>query len=333
MSNNIPTIYDVAKKASISIATVSRVINNPDKVSPKTKDKVFKVMTELNFIPKADARARAKKDTGRIGVITFNMSYPSFSHRLRGISQILEGTPFELIIITVKDMIDLDYYLRSINITDKLDGLIILSHKVNRSTLLLLEELNIKTVFIEFGEENFTSVVIDNFKGGVIAADYLLKKGYKDFSILSEEENEKLVLPNQLRVSGFISRLKENSISINKDNIFYTDNELQSGIQKAESILESNNRPEVIFATTDLLAVSVLKASKKLNISIPEELGVIGFDGTDISDYMDITTVDQSLEESGRMAAELLIKSIKTNNTTIHKVLLPLKIIERDTIK
>lgn len=333
MSTKISTIYDVAQKAGISIATVSRVINTPEKVSHKTKEKVFNVMKQLNFIPKADARARAKKDTGRIGVITLNMTYPSFSHRLRGISKTLEETPFELIIITVKNMEDINYYLRSTTLTDKLDGLIILSHKFSKHTLTLLEELNIKTVFIEFGEENFTSVVIDNYKGGQMVADFLISKGYNHFSILTEKENRKNVLPNQLRVSGFINRLKENSRSIKNDKIFYTNEELESGIKTAELILKSKNRPEVIFATTDLLAVCVIKVAKQLNISIPKELGVIGFDGTNISDYMDITTVDQSLEESGSLAAQLLIKSIKTDSSSINKVLLPLKIIERKTIK
>ncbi len=333
MSKKNSNIYDVAQKAGISIATVSRVLNNPDKVSPKTKDKVFSVMKELGFTPKAEARARAKKDTGRIGVITTDLTYPSFIHRLRGISETLDGTPYELVIITMKDKKDIDYYLRSIELTDKLDGLIILSQKLNDTTINLLNELSINVIFVEFGEINFPSISIDNNLGGEMVADYLLEKKYKTFSILTEEESDKKVHPNQMRVTGFINRLKQNGANITPQMVFYGSNDLKQSIKIAISILSKEIRPEVIFATTDLLAVAVIKAAKKLNISIPTELGVIGFDGTNTSDYLDFTTVDQSLEESGRLAAELLLKKIKKPNDPVHNILLPLKIIERDTIK
>lgn len=332
MSEKIATIYDVARVAGISIATVSRVLNSPEKVRPATKDKVFNTMKMLNFTPKADARARAKKNIGRIGVITFNMN-SSFSHRLKGISSVLETAPFELIIITKNNIEDIDYYLRSINLTDKLDGLIIISHKLNDSTLKLLDELSIKAVFIEFGEDNFTSVTIDNTKGGKIIAEYLIDKSYNSFAVLTEKEDGKHVLPNQMRVSGFIERLNTDFPSINNKIIHYAEDNIENGIKKATKILNSSNPPEVIFATTDLLAVATLKAAKKLNISIPDELGIIGFDGTDIADYMDITTVDQSLQTSGKTAAELLLKTINEPNTSVKKIILPLKIIERDTIK
>lgn len=333
MPEKVATIYDVADKAEISIATVSRVINNPEKVSSKTKDKVFEVMELLHFVPKADARARAKRNTGRIGIITFNLTYPSFAHRLRGISQALEGTPFEMVIITIKDKKDINYYLKSINLTDKLDGIIVLSHKLNPSSLILINDLQIKTIFIEFGEDNFSSVSINNTKGGTLVADYLLDKGYKSFSILTEYENEKYVLPNHMRVSGFITQLKNRNINVDPGIINYGSDNINESVLAAEKILSKKKRPEVIFATTDLLAVAVIKAAKKLKISIPDELGVIGFDGTNISDYLDITTVDQSLEESGIIAVELLIKAIKNPEYPVQTVILPLTIIERDTIK
>lgn len=333
MSNKSANIYDVAQKAGISIATVSRVLNNPDKVSKKTKDIIFSVMKELGYTPKAEARARAKKDTGRIGVISTDLTYPSFIHRLRGISEALEGTPYELVIITMKDKKDIDYYLRSIELTEKLDGLIILSQKLNESTLNLLNELGVNVIFVEFGENNFSSIVVDNNLGGVLVADYLINKKYSSFSILTEEENNKNVHPNQMRVTGFMNRLKEKGASISTNMVFFGSDNLQYSIKVAEKILTKEVLPQAIFATTDLLAVAVIKAAKKLNILIPGQLGVIGFDGTNTSDYLDLTTVDQSLEESGRLAVELLLKKIKKPDDPVHNVILPLKIIERDTIK
>ncbi|MGL1893872.1 MAG: LacI family transcriptional regulator [Spirochaetaceae bacterium] len=333
MSKKNSTIYDVANSAGISIATVSRVLNSPDVVSIKTKEKVYKAMESLGFTPKAEARDRAKRHIGRIGVISPHLTFPSFIHRLKGITTVIDGASFELSMITINDKNDIDQYLKSKELTHRLDGIIVLSMKLNRSTIELLKKLKIKTVFIEFGEEDFTSICVNNFKGGESVAEYLFKKNYTTFAVLTHFDVTQDEVPNKLRVDGFKSKLKELEIILDDNSIFYTTNDLNLAIEEATNILTQTKRPEVIFATTDLLAVAVIKSAKKLNINIPVDLGVIGFDGTTTSEYLDLTTVDQSLEDSGKMAAELLIKSLNEPEQPIQNIFLPLKIIERSTVR
>lgn len=332
MARETATIYDVAEKSRCSIATVSRVINTPEKVSPKTRIIVFSVMEKLGFTPKAEARARAKKHIGRIGVITPYFSHPSFVHRLWGVSEALKGTAFELVIINFDQKEDIENYLRSPGLQDRIDGFIFLSQKMNRSTLKIIDDLSLNVVFVEFGEDNYSSVCIDNFRGGEIVAEFLQKKGYHSFAILTEKEsdNEIKVNPNQMRVKGFLNTMKKMNISVPKNHIFYTGNKLTDAMATAEELLKSR-KPDAVFATTDLLAVALIKSAKKMAIIIPEDLGLIGFDGTDTSEYLDLTTVDQSLCESGKLAAELLIKRIRKSSEPIQRIFLPLKIIERNT--
>jgi len=292
------TIYDVAKSAGISIATVSRVLNNPDIVSTNP-----------------------------------HLTFPSFIHRLKGITTIIDGTSFELSMITINNKDDIDQYLKSKELTHRLDGIIVLSMKLNRSTIDLLKKLRIKTVFIEFGEEGFSSISIDNIKGGEIVADFLIQKSYNSFAVLTHNDATDDEFPNSMRVKGFCNRLSQNGYQLDDNNILYSSNNLKDAISKSIDILSKKDRPEVIFATTDLLAVAVIKAAKRLNIKIPEELGIIGFDGTTTSEYMDITTVDQSLEISGKMAAELLLKKLKKPELATQTTFLPLKIVERDTTR
>lgn len=329
MAEKTATIYDIAEKAGISIATVSRVINKPDKVSPKTRDKVFEIMKETGFIPKAEARERARKHVGRIGVITPYFTYPSFVHRLWGISEALKDRAFELVIISLDKKEDIENYLRSPGLNNRIDGFIILSQKLSQSTLKIIDELDLKIVFVEFGEDNYSGVCIDNYKGGEMVADFLLSKGYKTFSVLSENENEIKVYPNQLRVNGFLNVMNKRKISIDEKNIIYTKSNLEDAMISAAQLLQ--NEPDAVFATTDLLAVAVIKMAKQMNISIPEDLGVIGFDGTDTSEYLDLTTVDQSLNESGKLAVDLLMKRIQNSSGTVQTIFLPLSIIERNT--
>lgn len=329
MTKRAATIYDVAEKAGISIATVSRVLNNPEKVSLKTRDRVFEVMKETGFIPKAEARERARKHVGRIGVITPYFTYPSFVHRLRGISEALKGKAFELIIINLEGKEDIESYLRSPGLNNRIDGFIILSQKLHKSTLDIINDLLLRVVFVEFGEDNYSGVCIDNYRGGEIVADFLLARNYNTLAVLSENENELQVHPNQLRVNGFLNGLKKSQISISKNNIIYTGSDLETAMSSAVQLLK--NKPEAIFATTDLLAVAVMKSAKKMNISIPGELELIGFDGTDTSEYLDLTTVDQSLNESGKLAVDLLMKRIQNSSGPVQTIFLPLTIIERGT--
>ncbi|MBN2656943.1 MAG: LacI family DNA-binding transcriptional regulator [Spirochaetales bacterium] len=324
------TIYDVAERAGISIATVSRVINRPEKVSVTTRDKVFSAMRDLGFTPKAEARERARKEVGRIGVLTPYFTHPSFVHRLRGISRAIRGQSYELVIISLESLEEIESYLQSPGLSHRLDGMIVLSRKFETSTLKILMDRKLPTVFVEFGEEGFSGVCIDNIKGGEMAAEYLLDAGYNSFAVLTENELGIDVHPNMMRLSGFRETLRKRGIVLKEDDIGYGSNDMDQSQSAAEELL-NRNIPDAIFATTDFLAVAVIKTAKKKGISIPGDMALIGFDGTNTSDYMDFSTVDQSLEESGELAVELLMKRIKFPKSSVQTIFLPLHITERDT--
>jgi len=144
-----PTIYDVAKRAGVSITTVSRILNAPDKVHSETRQKVLTAIDALGFVPKAEARARAMQRTGRIGVISPFFTAPSFMQRLRGIAETLSPENYELVVYTVDSTDHLQGYLSSLPLTGNLDGLIILSLPVGESEVRRLIEHSLPTVLLE----------------------------------------------------------------------------------------------------------------------------------------------------------------------------------------
>ena len=127
-NKTLPTIYDVARSAGVSIATVSRVLNDPHKVNEETRSVVMTVIDRLGFIPKAEARARAMRSTGRIGVLTPFFTAPSFVQRLRGAAEVLSKHNYELVIYTVYSNKHLNTYLETLPIAHSLDSLIILPY-------------------------------------------------------------------------------------------------------------------------------------------------------------------------------------------------------------
>src|SRR5664279_2450830 len=173
-ANKTPTIYDVAKHAGVSITTVSRLLNAPNKVNSETREKVLAAIDALGFVPKAEARARAMQRTGRIGVITPFFTAPSFIQRLRGIAETLSPKNYELVIYTVDSINHLQGYLSSLPLTKNLDGLIILSLRVGDDEARRLIDHGLPTVLVDYPHPKLNSVEIDDVQGGRMATTYLL---------------------------------------------------------------------------------------------------------------------------------------------------------------
>jgi DNA-binding LacI/PurR family transcriptional regulator len=165
------TVYDVAKKAKVSIATVSRVLNSPDKVNEATRKRVLTTIDALGFVPKAEAAARARKGHGRIGVLAPFLTYPSFVQRLRGVATALRDSPYDLAIYNVDSSARRDGYLASLSVTRRLDGLIVMSLPFDDVAARRLVQHGLETVLIETSRDVFSSIEIDDQAGGRIAAN------------------------------------------------------------------------------------------------------------------------------------------------------------------
>jgi len=327
-----PTIYDVAEYSGTSISTVSRVLNSPDKVSVETRHRVFAAIDALGFMPKAEARARALRLNGRIGVITPFFTAPSFVQRLRGLAGELSKKNYDLVIYTVDSVDRLQSYLLSLPLRGNLDGLVIMSLPVDDAYVDHLLKHSIPTVLIEFPNIGLNSVEIDDVAGGRMVAEYLVAKGHRRIAFLGDSDlPEYAIHPVSLRLVGFRQGLKEAGIVL--DDAFvrlapYTTDQTR---QAATELLNTPNPPTAVFAATDFQALSVIKAARQLGVRIPDQLAVIGFDDLDMAEYADLTTVRQHLDESGRLAIEILLAHIADTSRPVQHITLPLTLIERLT--
>src|ERR1044071_7356943 len=326
------TIYDVAKHAGVSITTVSRMLNTPDKVNAVTREKLVAAIDILGFVPKAEARARAMQRTGRIGVITPFFTAPSFIQRLRGIAATLSPKNYELVIYTVDSSNHLQGYLSSLPLTGNLDGLIILSLPVGDIEVRRLIDHGLPAVLIEYPHPKLNCVEIDDVEGGYMATTYLLGKGHRRIAFLGDTDlPEYSIHPVSLRLSGFRRALKEARIKLPDTFVRLAPYTQEQTRQVAKELLNLPDPPTAIFAATDFQAVGGLKAARQLNIKVPEQLAVIGFDDLDMAEYADLTTISQHLDESGRLAVEILLAQIETPSRPPRHVKLPLMLIERQT--
>ena len=328
-----PTIYDVATAAKVSISTVSRVLNNPDKVNDETRTTVLEAINTLGFVPKAEARARAMKEFRRIGVLTPFFTAPSFVQRLRGAASMLQSTSYELIIFTVDSSSALNNYLETLPLTGNLDGLIVISLQFNDRYASQLVDHGLETVLIEYPQRILSSVEIDDVAGGRMAAEYLLQKGHRKLGFAGDTSAapDFGIHPISLRLRGFRQGLQDAGLRLREENILLVPYDVESTRQKAREFLASSNQHTAIFAATDLQAIGILRAARDLGLRVPEDLAVLGFDDLDVAEYVGLTTIRQHLDESGCVAVELLLSRLVGPTRAIQHIQLPLNIIERET--
>jgi DNA-binding LacI/PurR family transcriptional regulator len=327
-----PTIYDVAEYSGTSISTISRVLNSPDRVSSETRQKVIVAIDALGFVPKAEARARALRLNGRIGVITPFFTAPSFVQRLRGLAGELSKKNYDLVIYTVDSVDRLQSYLSSVPLTGNLDGLVIMSLPVEDTYVNHLLKHNLTTVLIEFPNTKLNSVEIDDVAGGRMVAAYLVAKGHHRIAFLGDSDlPEYSIHPVSLRLVGFRQGLQEAGILLEDKFVRLAPYTMEQTRQAAIELLNTPKPPTAIFAATDFQALSVIKVAHQLGVKVPEELAVIGFDDLDMAEYADLTTVRQHLDESGRIAIEIILAHIADDTRPVQHIKLPLTIIERLT--
>lgn len=328
-----PTIYDVAREAGVSIATVSKVLNNNGRISDKTRKKVSSVMEKLNYQPSMVASALTSQRTGTIGLMIPDIANPFFAEAARFFEDYAQQTGSDLIICSTDR--DDDKAARYISLLQRkrVDGLIIASHTGNPELVHRLLEDKVPTVLfsadIRLLECN--SITVDDYKGGYIATAYLLSLGHRRLGIISDN------LPgSRLREQGFLDALKAYGLSLDhQDQMVQTSATLENGRKVARRMLgqQVDKRPTAIFACNDLLAIGVIKEASEAGLSVPRDLSVIGFDNTMLADicHPSLSSIAQPLRDMTEQAMQLLNESIDNPDAIKRKISLPPELIIRDS--
>ena len=195
-----------------------------------------------------------------------------------------------------------------------------------------LLEHNLPTVLIEFPHPQLNSVEINDVEGGRMATEYLIKKGHQRIAFLGDTDlPEYSIHPVNLRLKGFRQAMKAANIEVPKEFVRLAPYDQEQARIVAKELLDDPNPPTAVFAATDFQALGVLKAARQLNVKIPDHLAIIGFDDLDMAEYEDLTTIRQHLDESGRIAMEILLSHIADHSRPIQHINLPLILIERLT--
>ncbi|PAB59689.1 LacI family DNA-binding transcriptional regulator [Anaeromicrobium sediminis] len=331
-------IKDIAKLAGVGVSTVSRVLNDHPDVKAATREKVLKVIDEVNYIPNNSARNLKRSNSKNIGVLVKGIYNPFFAELVNSIEKRIDEEGYSMILHYNDDVTsDLEGAIQLIK-EKKLQGLICLGgdfndlkedNLVELNTPLVLSSININD---DVDKEKFSSVIIENEKSSYDAVEYLCKLGHEHIGIITTGEGDTNV--GQLRHKGYKRALREYDIDPKDDLVEFGDYSFKSGFEAMNKLLDRNENITAVFAISDIMAIGAAKAILSRGYKIPEDISIIGFDGLEFGEYFhpSITTVKQPREEMGEKSIEILMNLIKGKKEQEH-IVLKTELLERESCK
>jgi len=309
-------IVDIAEKANVSPGTVSKILKGTYIGSSETKNRVLKIAKELGYTPNLIASSLKSRKSRTIALIVPEISVPFFPELSRGVEDVARENEYNVILCSSNnDPIQEAKYLESLE-RRWVDGIIFsrITGDTFKEKIPRLLANKVKMVFVDrVPVENklpIARVEIDNEKAAYSATEFLIKLGHKDIACITGPLNTRIA---QQRLEGYKKALRDNDVPVNDELIVEGTFKLDSGFKGVNVLLERKVYFTAIFANNDLMAIGAIKALRKRNLRVPEDISVIGFDGIPLSEYIEpaLTTVVQPIYEMGRTAARLLLEGIK----------------------
>jgi DNA-binding LacI/PurR family transcriptional regulator len=305
-----PTIRDVARLAGVSAATVSRVLNDSPLVVESTRARVHAAVEELGYRLNATARTLSSGQAQAIGVVTPFFTTHSVIERLRGVVERLRRSGYDLLLADVEAPQARTDAMRDLARRGRVAGLLVVSLPVLDHEVEALERDEIPAVLLDVSHPRLPHVVIDNVRGGELAAAHLLARGHQRIAFVGDHPtNAYGFTSSEDRRRGFRAVLDRAGIPVISERL--GDHGRDEACVAARALLSMPEPPTAIFAASDVQALGVLQAASELGASVPGEVAVIGFDDVDLAEIMGLTTIRQPLREGGALAADLLLAAIE----------------------
>jgi DNA-binding LacI/PurR family transcriptional regulator len=305
------TIADVASRAGVGVATVSRVLNGHSNVRPATRERVLDAIEALNYRPSPLARNLSLRRTHVVGVVVPFFTSPSAVERVRGVAAALARSPYDLMLFDIESEERREHAFQLFDRGDRSDGLLIVSLIPPDEEVERLRAARLPVVLVDAPHPAFPSIVIDDVRGGELATTHLVELGHRRIGFVGDKS------PDPFRFASSRDRTRGYERALAHAGIERRPEYVREGTQShhvarstAIDLLRLPERPTAVFAASDTQALGVLEAARILGIRVPEELSVVGFDDIEIAAYIGLTTVRQPLFESGRRGGELLLQML-----------------------
>ncbi|HIR28187.1 MAG TPA: LacI family DNA-binding transcriptional regulator [Candidatus Choladousia intestinigallinarum] len=322
------TLKDVARESGLTVGTVSRVLNNRGYISEKTRQKVYRVMKELNYQPNEMARSLSTQRTNTIGVIVPHIVHPYFAKMIDCLEEAAYESNYKILLFSSKGKTDLEEKYIEMCWRNRVSGVILFSGLFHTE---VFKNLDFPVITIErFIDEATAGIVCDNYQGGMLATEHLIEQGCR--CLLHIGGVNQMAMPADGRKVSFetvCQKMGVQYMTINPDDEYYNEMDYYAIIRL---VLEQNPQIDGIFASSDLIAAQVIQICKEKQIQVPEQLKVVGFDDVNIASLTTprITTIRQPVKEMADAAVSAL-NSVLSGETVAKEMRFPVSLIKRES--
>lgn len=325
------TIYDIAKEAKVSVATVSRVLNNTAPVKDSTRTKIMESIDKYQFQPNALARSLIRKETGTLGIILPDITNPFYPEVISGINSQANELGYTFFLCDTHGDYDKEsQYLNELQ-EKQVDGILLLGGRINlnRCKPEMVEEVigaasRVPVVLVNgnLPGSKLHRVFTDEAKGAELATRYLIEQGHQNIAFIAGNSN---MSTTEQKVKGFKKVVKEYGLNVPKEHILYGDFSMSWGEKAMTALLDLPSCPSAVFCINDNTAVGAVKAAFKKGLKIPQDVSIVGFDDIQLASVInpELTTVSQKTDLLGRTAVNVLHKLIIKETVKRHTIIEP----------
>lgn len=327
------SIKDVAKEAGVSIATVSRVLNDIDVVNEDTKKKVLDAIKKLGYRPNIVARSLKTQRTKTIGILIPDISNQFYPEIVRGAEDV--SNIYDYNVILCNSDLDIEKekeYLRVLK-EKMVDGVLYMSSSLQDEILDLINELDLQTVLIETRDKEglLPSVTIDNIKGSYDSTNHLIKKGLKEIAFIGTKKDNMNAWGE--RYIGYEKALEEAGINIDPELVYLNSIKVKTGYEAIQHFLKSKKKFSGVVCASDDIAMGAINALRDNGLEVPKDVSVIGFNDNYAASifYPKITTISQPTYDMGSVAMRMLIKLLNKKEIDKPNYVLEHQLVERES--
>lgn len=332
------TLNDIARKAAISVSTVSRVLNKNTtryRISKNTEKLVIKTAKELNYRPNQLARGLRLRKTHSLGLVVPDISNPFFAYVTRSIQNVAHSLGYSLMVCDTDENLALEVEHIDLLCGKGVDGLIVMpvGQKYHHLERLVNEGIPLVLVDRCFDRLSTNSVIVDNYAGAFDAVEHLINHGHARIAIIQGLPN---TYTNNSRFQGYKDALSKHGIPVDDLLVVGKDFRKENGYVETKLLLGMEKPPTAIFSTSDLITLGVLQAVFEEGLNIPDDISIVAFDDIDFGPFLmcPLTTVAQPRESMGEIAVKLLVEQMKNGvKKETRRIVLKPKLVVRDSVR
>jgi LacI family transcriptional regulator len=320
------TVFDVAREAQVSIATVSKVLNRMGSfipISSQTREKVLAAASALNYQPDFTAQSLRSRRTHTIGLVVANVRHPYFSEIIGGVDQACQDAGYVSLLSSAEDNPEREKFCINLFQQKRVDGILLAGEtaSLEDEAIFSLVEKKIPVVLVarELKDERVPQVTLDNRLGGKMAVKHLLSLGHRRIACLAGPYGKN---DSELRLEGYRLALEEAGLPYDPELVAVGGGIIaEDGYREMKRLLELPIPPTAVFCYNDTKAFGALKALQEARITVPDRMSVVGFDDIEFCDYSSppLTSIRQPRFDMGYRAAKTLLHLLQNPETEIEK--------------